>query len=297
MVVVPSTTGVLCSSMVSSVDGMKPPPDTVTAPPATGVVVSTVGEGGTAHVCSGARTIGSHDWSRPSTVCDVANVFTPNVSFGLAMRPASAGGLVSCCEREPRGRARVRGADRARVGGVAPARRLDVVARGGDAEDRQRRRVGVVDAEGLPRAARLLVGGEEAERGLHRRIGRVGAAGDECLDRERGGVEVDVGPRRVADEVPPAVRLLRVAHGRQRGRRRGAAHEALGEDDVEGVVERRADPWPCTAAHRALDQVDRRAVAGGVERGRVEPERAGAEHDVLGRGAGGQAPRVGIVWA
>src|SRR6478609_11073864 len=98
VVVVPRTTGVLWSSTVSSVDGMKPPPATVIGPPATGVVVSTVGVGGSAHDCSGARTIGSHDCSRPWIVCDVANVLTPKPSFGLAMRPRSLAGLASCCE-------------------------------------------------------------------------------------------------------------------------------------------------------------------------------------------------------
>jgi hypothetical protein len=72
------------------------------SPPTTSPPTWTGGSGvtGVSHVCAAARVTGNHERSRPSTVCEVANVLIgPKASFGLAMRPASAGGSVSCCER------------------------------------------------------------------------------------------------------------------------------------------------------------------------------------------------------
>ena len=179
------------------------------------------GVSGTAQVGAAATVIGNHDRSSPSTVCDVANVFTPKLSFGLAMRPASAGGAVSCWERSHAvGLAYALPA----VPGSAVSRQHDdvhVEAGGGDGEDGEQRGVGVVGAERLPGTAGLLVGGVEGERGVHRRVGGVGTTGDEGLDRDRGGVGVDVGAGRVAVEVPATVRLLVGADGRRA--RRAAA--------------------------------------------------------------------------
>ena len=74
----------------------------------------------------------------------------------------------------------------------------------------------------------------------------------------------------------------------ERGGRRRAAHELLGEHAVERVAERGAERGGVGAAAgvEESDEVHRAAVAGGIERRRVEAERRRGQHDGLGRGAG-----------
>src|SRR2546429_406266 len=64
---------------------------------ALGAVV-TGGVGAGVHVDAVARATGNQDRRSPSTVCDVANVLTPNESLGLSTLPTSVP-LVICCER------------------------------------------------------------------------------------------------------------------------------------------------------------------------------------------------------
>ena len=213
--------GVLCSSMVSEVDAANPPPEMVTAPPAPVWSCRRSASAAADTSASAARLTGSHDCSSPSTDCDVANVLTPNAVV-RARRSARPSGVLLRAEPARR-RARVRacrpssGTTVSRQHGV-----VDVVAGGGDAEDRQRASSSGRRHRTTATRRRLLVRGEERRaRSCTAGSLGVGAARDERLDRERGGVVVDVGAGAVADEAPAAVGLLRVTHGRDaRGRRR-----------------------------------------------------------------------------
>ena len=137
-------------------------------------------------------------------------MFTPKLSLGLATRPVSAP-LVICWSRSQASGLAYGVAASCGTSAVAPARGRGVITGRGDAEHRHRGRIGIVLAEELPCTIRLLVGGEEREPALDRRVAQSGAAPDERLHRERGAVGIDVVEARVASEVPTAVGLLRVA--------------------------------------------------------------------------------------
>ena len=147
----------------------------VIGPPATGVVVST-----RRRRRERARLLGARDDRQPRlqqalTVCDVANVLTPKPSFGLrcARGRCRAGELLGTEPSRSGSRTRCRSRSGPRCcASTATPRRSPAAVMPRIAE---RGRVRVVAAERLPCAARLLVGGEEPERGLHR-VGSVAVA-------------------------------------------------------------------------------------------------------------------------
>ena len=79
---------------------------------------------------------------------------------------------------------------------------------------------------------------EEHETGAQVRVGHRHLRGDQRLDRDRRRVDVEVGPGRVADEVPAAVRLLRGADERDGVGAHDATDQTLRDRRVGGRVER-----------------------------------------------------------
>ena len=115
----------------------------------------------------------------------VANVFTPNPSFGLLIRPASAGvGSRGSAATQPHHRRRVRlpgecGRDHVTPARASPGSKPAAVT----AKIARRCRVGIGAAERLPRAVRPLVVREEREPGAEIRVGARDTRGRERLDR------------------------------------------------------------------------------------------------------------------
>ena len=253
----------------------------------------------TAHVCAARGTAAATTRSSPSTVCDVANVLTA----GRVVRALDLAAR-ELLRAQPRVRARV---GRAGGGGqhrVAPARRRRVEARCGDADDGQRSRVGVVDAERLPRPVRLQVLREEhraprAPRGRRRRHRRRPAPRPRrrscrCRTRSVGLL--------VAEEVPTAVGTLPGADRGEAGRRRAPQVNTIfsASKHVEQPVEGRIVACHRATAPKPGHEVDAaevgrdRSRAGSPTAGSSSPQRPAGSIDAGSASSTSSGRRPGV---